>query len=59
MARVDTHFCDSRLVAAALAVPNVMPATVVLRQDGTVAEILPRSFASADEIAAAVDPLLR
>jgi thiol-disulfide isomerase/thioredoxin len=44
-----------RLVAAALKVPNVMPATVVLRQDGSVAEILPRSFASADEIAAAVD----
>lgn len=45
-----------RLVAAALKVPNVMPATVVLRSDGTVAEILPRSFADADEIAAAVDP---
>ena len=45
-----------RLIAAALRVPNVMPATVVLRQDGSVAEILPRSFASADEIAAAVDP---
>jgi thiol-disulfide isomerase/thioredoxin len=47
-----------RLVAAALKVPNVMPATVVLRQDGSVAEILPRSFASADEIAAAVDPTI-
>lgn len=45
-----------RLVAAALKVPNVMPATVVLRSDGSVAEILPRSFTSADEIAAAVDP---
>jgi thiol-disulfide isomerase/thioredoxin len=45
-----------RLIAAALKVPNVMPATVVLRADGTVAEILPRSFASADEIAAAVGP---
>lgn len=45
-----------RLVAAALRVPNVMPATVVLRPDGSVAEILPRSFATADEIAAAVDP---
>jgi thiol-disulfide isomerase/thioredoxin len=44
-----------RLIAAALKVPNVMPATVVLRSDGSVAEILPRSFASADEIAAAVD----
>jgi thiol-disulfide isomerase/thioredoxin len=45
-----------RLVAAALKVPNVMPATVVLRSDGTVAEILPRAFTSADEIAAAVNP---
>ena len=45
-----------RLIAASLQVPNVMPATVVLRADGSVAEILPRSFASADEIAAAVDP---
>ena len=45
-----------RLIAAALQVPNVMPATVVLRADGSVAEILPRSFASADDIAAAVDP---
>ena len=45
-----------RLVAAALKVPNVMPATVVLRSDGSVAEVLPRSFANADEIAAAVDP---
>lgn len=45
-----------RRIAAALAVPNVMPATVVLRADGSVAEILPRSFATVDEIAAAVDP---
>jgi thiol-disulfide isomerase/thioredoxin len=45
-----------RLIAAALQVPNVMPATVVLRSDGSVAQILPRSFANADEIAAAVDP---
>lgn len=44
-----------RLVAAALSVPNVMPATVVLRADGSVAEVLPRSFATADEIAAAVN----
>jgi thiol-disulfide isomerase/thioredoxin len=43
-----------RRVAAALHVPNVMPATVVLRPDGTVAQILPRAFADADEIAAAV-----
>ena len=45
-----------RRIAAALQVPNVMPATVVLRADGSVARILPRSFATADEIAAAVDP---
>ncbi|MDH6196439.1 thiol-disulfide isomerase/thioredoxin [Mycobacterium frederiksbergense] len=44
-----------RLIAAALKVPNVMPATVVLDPDGSVAGILPRSFVSADEIAAAVD----
>jgi hypothetical protein len=47
-----------RLIAAALKVPNVMPATVVLRPDGTVARILARSFADADEIAAAVDPTM-
>jgi thiol-disulfide isomerase/thioredoxin len=47
-----------RRIAAALKVPNVMPATVVLRSDGSVAEILPRSFTDADEIAAAVDPHL-
>jgi thiol-disulfide isomerase/thioredoxin len=45
-----------RLIAGALKVPNVMPATVVLRPDGSVAAILPRAFASADEIAAAVGP---
>lgn len=45
-----------RHIAAALRVPNVMPATVVLRADGSVAAILPRSFATVDEIAAAVDP---
>lgn len=47
-----------RSIAAALQVPNVMPATVILRPDGSVAEILPRSFATADEIAEAVDPEL-
>ncbi len=44
----------SRRVAAALRVANVMPATVVLRSDGSVAQTLPRAFDSADEIAAAV-----
>jgi hypothetical protein len=36
-------------------VPNVMPTSVVLRADGSVAGILPRAFDSADDIAAAVD----
>jgi thiol-disulfide isomerase/thioredoxin len=54
--RLPTLQDGRRLIAAALQVPNVMPATVVLRSDGSVAEILPRSFTSAEEIAAAVDP---
>jgi thiol-disulfide isomerase/thioredoxin len=54
--RLPTLQDGRRLIAAALAVPNVMPATVVLRADGSVAEVLPRSFASADEIAVAVGP---
>jgi thiol-disulfide isomerase/thioredoxin len=54
--RLPTLQDGRRRIAAALKVPNVMPATVVLRPDGSVAEVLPRSFASADEIAAAVDP---
>ncbi|WP_123027693.1 TlpA family protein disulfide reductase [Mycolicibacterium stellerae] len=54
--RLPTLQDGRRLIAAALQVPNVMPATVVLRPDGSVAEILPRSFATADDIAAAVDP---
>ena len=53
-------FQDGRhSIAAALKVPNVMPATVILRPDGSVAEILPRAFTSTDEIAAAVDSALR
>ncbi|OBH51477.1 TlpA disulfide reductase family protein [Mycobacterium sp. E2479] len=43
-----------RRVAAALRVVNVMPATVVLRADGSVAQTLPRAFTTADEIAAAI-----
>lgn len=54
--RLPTVQDGRRLVAAALKVPNVMPATVVLRADGSVAEILPRPFTDADEIAAAVNP---
>jgi thiol-disulfide isomerase/thioredoxin len=52
--RLPTLQDGRRLVAAALRVVNVMPATVVLRPDGSVAQTLPRQFASADEIAAAV-----
>ena len=48
-----------RSIAAALGVPNVMPATVVLRRDGSVAKVLPQPFTSADEVAAAVDTALR
>jgi thiol-disulfide isomerase/thioredoxin len=48
-----------RQIAAALSVPNVMPATVVLRRDGTVAAILPRAFSSAAEIDSAVGSALQ
>ncbi len=47
-----------RGIAVALGVPNVMPATVVLRADGSVAKVLPEAFTSADEIASAVDSAL-
>lgn len=52
--RLPTLQDGRRRVAAALSVPNVMPATVVLATDGSVAQVLPRAFVSADEIAAAV-----
>jgi thiol-disulfide isomerase/thioredoxin len=52
--RLPTLQDGSRRVAAALGVPNVMPATVVLGPDGSVAQTLPRAFANADEIAAAL-----
>lgn len=52
--RLPTLQDDRRRVAAALRVANVMPATVVLRPDGSVAQTLPRAFGSADEIVAAV-----
>jgi hypothetical protein len=48
-----------RSVAAALGLPNVMPATVVLRADGSVAAVLPKPFTSADGVAAAVESALR
>ena len=47
-----------RTIAAALKLPNVMPATVVLRRDGSLAAVLPTPFTDADEIAAAVDSAL-
>ncbi|MGB0972310.1 MAG: TlpA family protein disulfide reductase [Mycobacterium sp.] len=56
--RLPTLQDGRRSIAAALRVPNVMPATVVLRADGSVAEVLPRPFATADEIAEAVNPKL-
>ncbi|ORV57698.1 hypothetical protein AWC03_15735 [Mycobacterium europaeum] len=52
--RLPTLQDGRRRIAAALGVVNVMPATVVLRPDGSVAQMLPRAFGSADEIAAAV-----
>lgn len=52
--RLPTLQDGRRRVAAALGVPNVMPATVLLRSDGSVAQTLLRPFASADEITAAV-----
>jgi thiol-disulfide isomerase/thioredoxin len=52
--RLPTLQDGRRRIAAALQVPNVMPATVVLRLDGSVAKTLPRAFANADEIAAAL-----
>jgi thiol-disulfide isomerase/thioredoxin len=48
-----------RSIAAALRLPNVMPSTVVLRRDGSVAAVLPQPFTSADEIGTAVESALR
>ncbi len=56
--RLPTLQDGRRTIAAALNVPNVMPATVVLRPDGSVAQILPQEFTTADEIAAAVESAL-
>jgi thiol-disulfide isomerase/thioredoxin len=57
--RLPTLQDGSRRVAAALRVPNVMPATVVLGSDGSVAQTLPRAFANADEIATALGDQMR
>ena len=56
--RLPTLQDGQRRIAAALGVPNVMPATVVLRADGSVAKVLPQAFTTADEIAAAVNSAL-
>ena len=55
--RLPTLQDGGRRIAAALQVPNVMPATVVLDSDGSVAKTLPRAFATADEIMDAVGRL--
>lgn len=52
--RLPTLQDGRRRIAAALRIPNAIPATVVLRSDGSVAQVLPRAFANADEISAAV-----
>ena len=52
--RLPTLQDGHRRIAAALRLPNVMPQTVVLAADGSVARILPQAFATAEEIAAAV-----
>ena len=55
--RLPTLQDGGRRVATALRVPNVMPATVVLDSNGSVAKTLPRAFATADEIMDAVGRL--
>lgn len=45
-------------IAAALGIPRVYPATVLVRADGTVAAVLPTVFDSVDEVSAAVDKYL-
>jgi thiol-disulfide isomerase/thioredoxin len=52
--RLPTLQDGRRMIPAALRIPNVVPATLVLRSDGSVAQTLLRDFASADDIAAAV-----
>lgn len=48
----------ARRITAALKSPNVMPTTILIRADGSVARVLPRSFTSADEIGAEVEQAL-
>ncbi|MEE2034329.1 TlpA family protein disulfide reductase [Rhodococcus chondri] len=42
-------------VQAAVGAPPVLPVTVLMRPDGSVAKVLPQPFRSADEVAAAVE----
>ncbi|NLE80229.1 MAG: TlpA family protein disulfide reductase, partial [Rhodococcus sp.] len=42
-------------VRSAVGAPAVLPVSVLVRADGTVAQILPQPFASVDEIAALVE----
>ncbi len=42
-------------IAAALGIPRVYPATVLVRADGTVAAVLPTVFDTVEEVSAAVD----
>ncbi|MBS9535844.1 TlpA family protein disulfide reductase [Mycobacterium sp. M1] len=53
--RLPTLQDGRRRIAAALRVPNVMPATVVLRADGSVARIVAQPFTDVAELAAAVE----
>lgn len=53
--RLPTLQDGRRQIAAALGLPNVLPATVVFDADGSVARILPQTFTDAEEIAAAVE----
>ena len=56
--RLPTLQDGRRQIAAAVRVPNVMPATVLLAADGSVARILPQPFATAEAIATAVEEAL-
>ena len=56
--RLPTVQDGDRRISAALKVPIVMPATVLLRANGSVAATMPRAFANADEIATAVEEKL-
>jgi thiol-disulfide isomerase/thioredoxin len=56
--RLPTVVDTESKIAAALGVPRVYPATVLVRADGTVAAVLPTVFDSTDEVAEVVDKYL-